>query len=168
MDADGRLRIYLNDHLPASVVGREIASRVVARDRGSALGAFLAGYMADAAREREMLLAVMRRVGATRQPYKEVAARVAERIGRLKPNGQLRGHSPLSRLIEIESLLALLRASRSVWLALEALDDPRLAGLDLRERLLRATAEAEELERIGIDAAPAALGEPRPGPAAPG
>jgi hypothetical protein len=161
MDADGRLGIYLNDHLAVHVLAGALAARMVAHNRGSELGAFLAAYRPESVRERQMLLAAMRRVGAGRQPYKEFAARMAERLGRLKPNGQLRGYSPLSRLLEIETLLGLLRASRSVWTTLEALADPRLSGMELQERVVRSTANARELERIGMELAPGVLRDPR-------
>jgi hypothetical protein len=158
VDDAGRLRIYLNDHLATTLIARELARRSLRRNRRSDLGAFLERYLAENAEEREAVRDAMRRVHARRQPYKEPAAWAAERVGRLKPNGQLTGYSPLSRLVEIEGLAALLAGSRLFWLALGALPDRRLAGIGAAERAERAGRQARELERIGAAIAPDALG----------
>lgn len=155
---DGRrLSIYLNDHLATTLIARELARRSLARNRGSELGEFLERYLADNAEERAAVRDVMRRVNARRQPYKVPAAWAAERLGRLKPNGQLTGYSPLSRLVEIEGLVALVAGSRIFWLALRATPDRRLTGIGASERAERARRHADELERIGAAVAPGAL-----------
>lgn len=163
MDAQRRLRIYLNDHLATTIVARELAKRSLGRNRGSELGAFLEGYLEDQSRERAVLVEAMRRMGVAPQTLKVAAAWMAERVGRLKPNGQLTGYSPLSRLIEIEGLLALVRVARSMWLALARLDDPRLRGLDLLERAERAERYMAELELIELQFVPEAIAPPGEG-----
>ena len=99
-------------------------------------------------------------MGVAPQTFKVAAAWMAERVGRLKPNGQLTGYSPLSRLIEIEGLLALVRGARSMWLALARLDDRRLRGLDLLERAERAERHMADLERMELGFVPEAIGTP--------
>jgi hypothetical protein len=163
MDTQRRLRIYLNDHLATTIVARELAKRSLGRNRGSELGAFLEGFLEDHSRERAMLAEAMRRMGVAPQTLKVAAAWMAERVGRLKPNGQLTGYSPLSRLIEIEGLLALVRGARSMWLALARLDDRRLRGLDLLERAERAERYMADLERIELEFVPEAIGTPGEG-----
>lgn len=158
MDGPRRLRIYLNDHLATTMLARELAKRSLGRNRGSELGAFLEGFLEDQSHERAMLLEAMRRMGVAPQTFKVAAAWMAERIGRLKPNGQLTGYSPLSRLLEIEGLLALIRGARSMWLVLARLDDHRLRGLDLLERAERADRQLAELERIELEVVPEAIG----------
>lgn len=158
MNGERRLRIYLNDHLAATVLARELARRSLGRNRGSELGAFLEGFLRDQSRERATLLEAMRRVGVAPQSFKIAAAWMAERIGRLKPNGQLSGYSPLSRLLEIEVLLALIRGARSMWLALAHLDDERLRGLDLLQGAARADRHMDALERIELEVASEAIG----------
>ena len=160
MDAHRRLRIYLNDHLATTIVARELAKRSLRRNRGSELGAFLEGFLEDHSRERAVLAEAMRRMGVAPQSFKVAAAWMAERVGRLKLNGQLTGYSPLSRLIEIEGLLALVRGARSMWLVLARLDDGRLRGLDLLERAERAEVYMAELERIELDVVAEAIGPP--------
>jgi hypothetical protein len=163
MDTQRRLRIYLNDHLATTIVARELAKRSFGRNRGSELGTFLEGYLEDHSRERAVLVEAMRRMGVAPQTLKVVAAWAAERVGRLKPNGQLTGYSPLSRLVEIEGLLALVRGARSMWLVLARLDDRRLRGLDLLERAERTERHMAELERIELEFVPEAIGTPGEG-----
>lgn len=158
MDGERRLRIYLNDHLAATMLARELARRSLSQNRGSELGTFLEGFLRDQSRERAALLEAMRRVGAAPQTFKVAAAWMVERIGRLKPNGQLTGYSPLSRLLEIEGLLSLIRGARSMWLALARLDDQRLRGLDFLEGAERAGRHMDELERIELEIVPDAIG----------
>lgn len=158
MDGERRLRIYLHDHLAATTLARELANRSLGRNRGSELGTFLERFLEDQSRERAMLLETMRRMSVAPQTLKVAAAWMAERIGRLKPNGQLTGYSPLSRLLEIEGLLGLIRGARSMWLALARLDDERLRGLDLLERAERADRQMAELERIELGFVTEAIG----------
>ena len=79
-------------------------------------------------------------------------------MGRLKLNGQLTGSSPLSRLIEIEGLLAGINGKLSLWCALleiaagePRLDADRLNGLLERGRAQLATVE-ELRDRAARDA----------------
>ena len=72
-----------------------------------------------------------------------------EKVGRLKPNGQLTGYSPLSRVVELEGLALGVTGKLGLWKALRELvdEEPRLdaAELDrLRERAERQQAELEE------------------------
>ena len=79
---------------------------------------------------------------------KLAAAWAAEKVGRLKLNGQLRGYSPLSRLLELEGLVVGVRGKLALWRSLEQLAavEPRLAPVDLATLVARANAQLEELE----------------------
>ena len=55
-------------------------------------------------RGRRSLLATMEALGARVDRLKAAAAWGGEKLGRLKLNGQLRGYSPLSRVVELEGL----------------------------------------------------------------
>src|SRR4051794_12453452 len=98
------LAIYLNDHLAGSTVGCELAKRALGSNEGNEFGRFLEWLRDEVEEDRETLRALMRRVGVKEDPVKRVAAIVGERAGRLKPNGALRGYSPLSRVVELEGL----------------------------------------------------------------
>ncbi len=75
---------------------------------------------------------IVTRLGCRPRPWKIVAVRAIELIGRLKPNGQLRGYSPLSRLIELELLIAGILAKESLWQTLAIVQKHRstLSGFD--------------------------------------
>jgi len=102
--------------------------------------------------DRAALLDVMRRLDVGPDQLKVGAAWVAEKAGRLKLNGTLRGYSPLSRVVELEGLALLLLGQRQMWdtLAHELSSDPRLAGFDAGGRVARsdeALARVAELHR---------------------
>ena len=60
----------------------------------------------------------MEQLGVRRDPVKPAAAWAAEKLGRLKPNGQLTGYSPLSRMVELEMLLIGITGKTGMWRAL--------------------------------------------------
>jgi hypothetical protein len=154
------LPIYLNDHLAGSTVGLELARRTLAENEGSELGEFLRELVAEIEADRDTLLGLMRELGIARSTVKVAAAWTAEKLGRLKPNGQLRGYSPLSRLVELEGLAAGIDAKRALWLALAELRDrdSRLRNVDLDALAERARSQRERLEAHRLAAAVNALG----------
>ena len=100
-----RLSIYLNDHLAGATAGLELARRLRGSNEGNPeFGPAVAEICAEIEADRETLIAIMERLGVGRGRLKPALAVAGERLGRLKPNGQLRGYSPLSRLDEFEML----------------------------------------------------------------
>jgi hypothetical protein len=87
-------------------------------------------------------------------------ALVAERIGRLKPNGRLRGYSPLSRFLELESLALGLDDKKLLWSNLRdvAGTSGRLDDIDLVALISRAQRQRDELEPHRVEAGRVALG----------
>jgi hypothetical protein len=85
----------------------------------------------------------------------------ARELGRLKLNGRLLGYSPLSRLVELESLTLGVRGKLALWLALKELgsSEPRLASADLDSLAARARAQGDGLEHERLRAARVALSE---------
>ena len=65
--------------------------------------------------EAKTLEGIIERLDTTANRAKQVLA-VAEALARLKLNGSFRSYSPLSRLVELEALLAGIEAKRSMWL----------------------------------------------------
>ena len=154
-----RLDIYLNDHLAGSTVGVELSRRAAAQNRGTPSGEFLEQLHAEIAEDRRVLKAIMRALGVDASPIKPAVAWVAEKAGRMKLNGQVRGYSPLSRLVELEGLEVGVSGKRSLWQALGASlgDDPRLAPFDLGALLERAEAQLDGLRAHRLAVADAAL-----------
>jgi hypothetical protein len=73
------------------------------------------------------------RLGVRRSRSTTAAAWAAEKVGRLKFNGQIKGYSPLSRLVELEGLATGIESKQSLWLALAQIRDrdDRLREIDL-------------------------------------
>jgi hypothetical protein len=154
------LSIYLNDHLAGSVVGIALARRVLSENEGSELGEFLRVLLAEIVEDRATLLRLMDRLGVSRSKSKMTAAWTAEKLGRLKLNGQITGYSPLSRLVEVEALTTGINGKRALWLALGRISDrdERLRELDFDALAERARSQVERLEPYRLAAASEALG----------
>jgi len=148
------LAIYLNDHLAGSAGGVALARRIAGSRTGAAADESrqLAQQIAD---DRDALAAMVRRLGVRRTRYKEPLALVAERLGRLKPNGAVVRRSPLSDVVEYEALALAIAAKRTLWRTLRAMATARseldVAELDSLAR--RADDQGETVERLRADAA---------------
>ena len=134
------LATYLNDHLLGSTLGLELVRRAAGENKGSELGAFLDGLVGEIEEDRDTLLAVIGELGVKPDQLKVAAGWTAEKLGRLKPNGQLLGYSPLSPLVELEGLLIGIQGKLAMWQALA--DVAEQVGLD-RERFEALSARAE-------------------------
>ncbi len=148
------LATYLNDHLAGSTAGMELARRLRGSNEddpefGPALGEICAEIEAD----REALKAVMDQLGVEQSKVKPAVAVVGERLGRLKPNGQLRGYSPLSRVDELEMLQIGVVGKCRLWRALEHTRAAELAAFDLDALAARATSQLRRLEALHLKAA---------------
>lgn len=157
-DPSKLLAIYLNDHLAGATAGRELSKRAAGSNRDNDFGLFLERLHGEIVEDRETLLDAMRRLGAKVDPVKCGAAVVAERAGRLKLNGSLRGYSPLSRVVELEALAVAVNGKRSLWSSLRELRRPELEGTDLDGLHERAVRQHEELEQHKQRAATIAFG----------
>jgi hypothetical protein len=76
------------------------------------------------------------------------------RVGRLKRNGQLRGYSPLSRVLELEALSVGIAGKLALWETLQRVPDPgrRLRASELRHLIERARRQREEVEELRLEA----------------
>jgi hypothetical protein len=128
------LPIYLNDHLAGATLGVELVQRTLRANEDGELGEFLRWLVPQVVEDRRALLSYMRSHGVVPSLAKSGGAWLAEKIGRLKPNGHLTTYSPLSRLLELEGLAAGIDAKRALWLALEE-DDLAERAREQRERL---------------------------------
>jgi hypothetical protein len=152
------LATYLNDHLAAATAGVELVRRAARENEGSELGALLSDVTTQIEADREALEAIMGELGVKADRAKVAAGWAAEKVGRLKPNAQLRGYSPLSPLVELEGLLVVVQGKLALWRALAEIADA--VGLDrarLDELAARAESQQADLERHRIDVARRAL-----------
>lgn len=146
--------IYLNDHLAAFVALRDVAARARRSNEGSALGAYLREVEAELEHSRLALRGVMRDLGIRRDPLKLAAAWAAEKIGRLKLNGHIVSYSPLSRVLELEGLIAGAEIEARTWAAVAP-----LVSTDFAELVDRCARRRQELIRHHAEAVAAPLAD---------
>lgn len=99
----------------------------------------------------------MDQLGITRSRVKPALAWAAEKLGRLKLNGQLRGYSPLSRLVELEGLYLGLTGQIQMWRVLEQVCGGRLDEFDFGELAERAEGQRSKVHDLHRAAAARAL-----------
>ena len=143
------LAIYLNDHLVGATAGANLAHRL-AQAEGGEVGAELARLDREIAEDRDDLLHMMSELGLEARRYKVALGWMAEKAGRLKSNGHLVRRSPLSTVLELETLRMGVLGKLSGWKALEAAvtDPPLVAKLQrLRGRAEEQLATLADLHR---------------------
>jgi hypothetical protein len=152
------LATYLNDHLAGATAGLALARRAASENEGSELGAFLSELADEIEADRGTLKEIMAALGVGTDRVKVVAARAFERVGRLKPNAQLRGYSPLSPLVELEGLRLGIQGKLGMWRALgEIAGPPPLDAERLSQLAARAERQAAEVEAHRLEVARSAL-----------
>jgi len=142
------LAIYLNDQLALGVLWREVARRAQQENAGTELGDALERVATGIAEDVDTFAEIMRRVDVRRSRVKAPLAIAAERAGRLKPNGRVRGYSPLSRFAELDFLAMGIDGKKLLWANLRDLAglSERLADVDFDALIERAQRQRDELE----------------------
>jgi hypothetical protein len=122
-DRHRHLSIYLNDHLAGATggVGRARAARDA--NEGTEFFETLAAVCREIEEDRSSLESLMDDLGIGRSRVKTTLGGLGEKAGRLKPNGQLRGYSPLGRVIDLEVLLLGITGKLRLWTLLGDLLD---------------------------------------------
>jgi hypothetical protein len=160
-DERALLAIYLNDHLAGAVAGVELVERLAGAERDWVGGEALRRLADEIAEDRQVLLEMLSALDVPVRHYKTWAAWAAEKVVRLKLNGRLLSRSPLSRVVELETMRLAVEGKAAGWRTLgvvatwdERLDTDRLDGLNDRARR-----QIEELERLRVLAAAEVFGE---------
>jgi hypothetical protein len=156
------LRIYLQDHLAGSTGGLELARRARGANEGTPYGDPLAKLADDIEADRRSLESLMDELGFGADRAKNIAFWVGEKAGRLKLNGQLTGYSPLSRVVELEGLIAGVGAKLSLWRTLRDVAEvvPELDADRLDRLVERAQQQIETLHELRTRAGREAFGDP--------
>ncbi|MBN9623986.1 MAG: hypothetical protein J0H06_13745, partial [Actinobacteria bacterium] len=139
------LGIYLNDHLAGATAGVGRARMVRQAAEGTEFAVPLAGICREIEEDRATLTTIMDDLGVGRSRIKPALGDLGERIGRLKPNGHLRGRSPLGRLIDLEVLLLGITGKLRLWRLLSELLDGETEA-DLPALMTRAEAQRTTVE----------------------
>ncbi|HSA48867.1 MAG TPA: hypothetical protein VLH10_01980 [Yinghuangia sp.] len=154
------LRIYLGDHYAGSSAGLALAKRL-ARTRADAPdGPVLRELERDIAQDREAMREIMRSLHVKPTRGKSAVGVLAEKLGRLKPNGRVRRRAPLSDVLELETLFLGVEGKAACWRSLRTLvpTDSRLDADRLDELIKRAEGQVGRLEALRATAAANALG----------
>jgi hypothetical protein len=155
-----QLTIYLHDHLAGSTVGVELSRRAARENKGSVYGAFLSELAKEIAEDRATLETIMGRLGSGRDELKNALAWTGEKLGRLKLNGRLKGYAPLSRVVELEGLMAGVQGKLALWRALHEVagDYEELDAAELNRLATRAERQLSGLREHHLIAARDAFG----------
>jgi hypothetical protein len=149
------LAIYLRNHEAATegVVRRfAVAART---HRSPSARTELDLLRAQVEEDHRAIHLLLHAVGAQPSRTQQVLVLLAERVGRLKPNGALVRRSPLTDVVELEALSLAVTAKLRLWQTLGAIAprQPDLAVVDLDELRARATDQLQRLERLHHEAA---------------
>ena len=150
--------VLLRNHQAGGRAAVDLFVRAASAQRGRPYAVQLDQLAVEAREDLDFNERVMRRLGVMPSPAQVAVLRLGERIGRLKPNGQLLRRAPLSDVVELEGLIATVHIKIAGWQAAQVadrLDEGELAELD---RLLsRARSQAEQLTEMHRTAATLAL-----------
>lgn len=152
---------YLTDHAAAVVATIELAKRTYNSNKGSDLGAFLADLIPKLEEEQAALKSLLKSLNASDSMVKNLAAWSAEKVGRLKLNDSLLSYSALSRVVELEGLIAATEIKTAMWEALAAhlAGDPAFSQVNCARFAAENKATTEKLTMYHQDAARVAFAE---------
>jgi hypothetical protein len=155
------LGTYLNDHLAGSIVGGALARRVTKQNDANDYGRVTAEIAKEIREDQAELRGIMDRLGVRQKRARLGLAWVAEKFTRLKPNGQLFGYSPLSRVLELEGLVMGITGKLELWRSLDQLEDvtAELDGDHIKRLAARAESQRDRVEDLRIRAAREAFEE---------
>ncbi|WP_329849496.1 transaldolase [Streptomyces sp. SP18ES09] len=149
------LAIYLNDHYSGATGGLELFRRAAQAQKGTQAGEALSELARQIDEDRDALARIMSDLGVDIRHTAVAMGWLAEKAGRLKPNGHLFSRSPLSDVLERESMFLGVQGKAACWRTLRALadTDERLSvdRLDaLAERAARQSTTLEELRLAAV------------------
>ena len=126
------------------VGGCELVRRTLAETKDQEIREFLTQALPELEEDCDALARLIRSLGRAPNMLKRQLAWTVEKLGRFKLNGALTGHSPLSRLVELEGVVTVLGASEMVWRSLSHAG----AGDRRPDAAARAARAAEQLARL--------------------
>src|SRR5262245_28904756 len=149
-DTHKLLGIYVDDHWAAAGAGTALANRLARENEGMQWYAELRRIADEIESEQRALHEVRAALSSGGFSVKRVLSQCAERVARLKLNGSLIGYTPLARVLELEGLIAGVKARQMLWRSLRHTDAGRHHDPDRRESL--AESQIERLSAIHREA----------------
>lgn len=151
------LGLYLSDHLTGATAGVDRLHRMAKAYAKTDLGPDLARIAREIKEERAFLKDLISTLEMRRRPYRQAAAWLAEKVGRLKTNGRPLG-SPMTPLLEIELMRGAIMGKLGGWETLAELAPdlglPQQIFIDLADR---SRAQVDTLSRLHAHVAPEAF-----------
>jgi hypothetical protein len=146
------LSLYLRDHYSASAGGLELFQRAARAHSDPQVRAQLVRLTTSIAEDRAALLGMLDALDVERSPTQERLVVLGERLGRLRTNGTLLRRSPLSDVLELDALCAVVYSKRLGWLSLRAVaeQEPRLNEHQLEQLIQRAEEQQGRLEQLRL------------------
>ncbi|WP_405791413.1 transaldolase [Streptomyces sp. NBC_00029] len=117
------LAIYLNDHYSAATGGLELFRRSAKAQTSTEAHTVLTELTRQADEDRDALAQIMTDLDVPISHSKAAMGWLAEKAGRLKTNGHLLTRSPLSDVLEAESMLLGVQGKKACWRTLRTLAD---------------------------------------------
>jgi len=144
---DRYITIYLRDHLAMGRAGIDFAIRIANSNDHNVIGARLDEFISELDEEIDAVLRTMELLGIEPSQLKMAGAWLAEKIGRFKLNGEVTGYSPLSRVLELEFLMAAVQARKGLWMTMNDARRvyPELDELPIDRFVRRTDRQLEEL-----------------------
>ncbi len=153
------LETYLNDHLAGAAAGSDLASKISSEYADTPYGLFLAELARKIEQDKSTLEGLMERLGIQRNPLKQAAGWIVEKVSRLKLSETMTGDQDLKRLLEFEMLSLGIEGKLSMWRTLIEVSGSHaeLAATDLAGLAKRAEAQRSDLEDRRLQVAHGAL-----------
>ncbi len=115
MEAMQYWETYLNDHRAGATAGTALVRRIWRSNCRTKWGPIIEKVAESIEQDLVVLDKVRAAAGVSGGDLKRAAALLTERASRLKLNGHLLTYSPLSRVVELETLLSAVRGKQSLW-----------------------------------------------------
>jgi hypothetical protein len=147
---EDRLGNYLQDHYAGSSAGIELFRRAAQQQSDPVARTELTAMIEEVENDRAALERFLTAAGSKPDPVKNAGAWLAEKLGRLKPNGELLHRSPLSDVVELEALRIAVEGKAAGWRVLRRLaeDDDRFDRSELDQLLKSAADQIDRLEKL--------------------
>lgn len=155
------LETYLQDHRAGAEMGSDLAHRLADENLDTPYEDFLVGLAREIDQDVVTLEHIMERYAVSKSMLKTAGAKVGEKLARLKPNEQLSGYSPLSRVLELEGLRSGVQGKLGLWDSLAQLApfDDRLDEREMADLQRRAERQLQRLREHHAMAAREAFAE---------
>lgn len=155
MSATDHLGTYLNDHLGGAEAGVAMARKLEESVRGEPAAELLGPIATEIEEDIETLRGLLAALGTGRNPVKQAAGRLAEKVHRVGVDQRLIRNHALSQLLQAESLSLGVQGKLQLWLVLMevAPAHPTLGTVDLPVLAERARDQRRRVEAVRLDAA---------------